>query len=416
MARSTEDNNNHQQGYDKQSLPNLIFLDNVPNKMYGGLIQTLYNLFDNYPPEKLYALVFDYQNLTDGNSLNCRQIKLEETPIKAFTSGALSRFNSFISKLNATLREVLGVKIDKNKLPPNGLILVCTSNINKLHAAKIIHKKYNYPMLTYFMDDWVAETRLDWWGGNVDELAKFILDNSLGRLMISETLNDTLNRRYSLQPKPTYIVHNPVTVAAEFQKPRPIAERKSVKIIYAGSIWDMHLDALVLVANAVEILNEKPGKKHELVIYAHPSFWENNKLKLDKKGVTFAGFVSYDELEHKLHDAALLLVASSFLKRFEAFSRSSVQTKLTDYMKMGIPVLSVGPNYGACNNFVKKWECGYVWANQNSDRLADYLKALQNDDATFQFFAKNAYSAAKSHFSKTVVQQNLYKFISSIYH
>jgi|SRR6185503_11683845 len=411
------ENSNKQRHIDEKKyiLPNIIFLDNVPNKKYGGLIQTLYNLFDGYPPENLYALVHEYQ-VPEESSLNCIQIKLDDTPLNIFKWRLLARFSPFVNKLNAVLREILGVKIDKSKLPPEGLILVCTSNINKLHAAKIIHKKYNYPLLTYFMDDWIADSTLEWWGGNANELAKYALDNSSGRLMISEVLNESLIERYSLQSKPTYIVHNPVNVKNNFQKPWSVADLKTIKIIYAGSIWDMHLDALILVANAVDRLNNEPGKRYELHIYSHPSFWNNNKSKLDKNGVVFGGFVPYDDLDDKLSKGTLLLVVSSFLKQFEAFSRSSVQTKLTDYMKIGVPILSVGPVYGACNAFVKKWQCGYVWENENINGLMDYLRSVENDDDRYQFFAKNAYLQASQHFSKPVVQQKLYEFITSIYH
>jgi len=400
---------------ENKQLPNIIFLDGVPSQKYGGITQTLYNLFDSYPQDKLYAFVNDYQkSIVDESFLKCKQIALNEKRLSHLRKRIISKLNPFITKLNGVIRDVIGVKVDKKALPENGFLLVCTTDPDKLHAAKIIHKKYKYPMLTYFMDDWVADLKLSWGTGNIDELVKYTLDEAAGRLMISEMLNKSLIERYSAVEKPTYVVHNPVALTSEFSKPKDVATLDKIKIIYAGSIWSMHLDALALVASAVETLNQGSGFKYELCIYSDSSFWERNKAQLDKPGVTFGGFVMYNDLAEKLSVGTLLLVTSSFLKEFEAFSRSSVQTKLTDYMRIGLPVLSVGPTYGACNWFVNKWQCGYVYDSTDLNGLVKFLKEIPADNATYQLYASNAYSVVKEHFSKPVIQKQLNEFITSL--
>lgn len=398
-----------------KNFPNIIFLDGVPSKKLGGISQTLCNLFDSYPAQNLFALVDKAQkNEIDENSIKCTTVGIQFFFLSHLRKRVINKLNPFIDKLNGFCREIMGVQLEHEKLPPNALLLVCTTNVTKLHAAKLIHQKYKYPLLTYFMDDWTANMKFNWWLGDIDKLVKYTLDDAVGRLMISEALNKSLNERYSLIPKPTYIVHNPVDLTTEFTKPADIRQVKVVKIIYAGSIWDMHLDALILVVNAIEKVNQMSGKKYELCIYSNSSFWERNKIALNKPGVTFGGFVLYNNLATELSLASLLLVSSSFLKQFEAFSRSSVQTKLTDYMRMGIPVLSVGPTYGACNWFVKKWDCGYTWDNTDVDQFVNFLVDITSNDEIYQIRAENAYYGVKNHFSKPIIQKQLTEFISSL--
>jgi hypothetical protein len=61
-------------------LPNLIFIDGVPSKLLGGISQTLYNLFDGYPANKLYTIC-DKKQLTEitDASLKTTIIKLSYT-------------------------------------------------------------------------------------------------------------------------------------------------------------------------------------------------------------------------------------------------------------------------------------------------------------------------------------------------
>lgn len=397
------------------NLPNIIFLDGVPSSRLGGISQTLYNLFDDYPSNKLYALV-DKNQLSeiDASSLKCQIIEISVNSFDTFKRRFISSLNPFINVLNAICRDLFGISVISGKLPQDGLLLVCTTGIEKLHAAKKIHQKYGIELLTYFMDDWTNGLHFNWLTGNIDEVAKYTLDNAVGRLMISEMLNDSLVKRYQLSEKPTYIVHNPVEINYSFEKPADISTIQTIKIIYAGSIWAMHLDALVIVAQAVELLNTKTPNSFELCIYSKQMFWDMHKDILHKNGVNYLGFINYDQLHEKLISGNLLLVTSSFEKKFEPFSRSSVQTKITDYMKEGKPILSVGPAYGACNWFIDKWQCGYVFDNNNCDALAVYLLSITLDNALYQTYSKNAYQTVKQYFSKSLIQQKLYTYIDSL--
>ena len=262
------------------------------------------------------------------------------------------------------------------------------------------------------MDDWMSDVKFNWGLGNLHQLVKYTLDKASKRIMISEPLNDILKKRYLLAALPTYIVHNPVDVNLPFIQPTNITLKKKIQIVYAGSIWAMHFDALLLMVDTIKKFNKESEKEYELCIYSKSFFWDNNKDKLDKPGVKYGGFLTYNDLDENLKKGDLLLVTSSFLKEFESFSLSSVQTKLTDYMKVGLPILSVGPPNGACNKFVEKWECGYVWNNTNDDKLVSFLKKITNDNDLYQKYARSAYDVVKNNFTKPIIQQALFEFIT----
>ena len=87
-----------------------------PSKKLGGISQTLYNLFDGYPQDKLYALADKYQlEEIDESSLLCKVIDLKVAVFQNLNKRYISKLNPLINNVNAIFREVFGVKIDKKK-------------------------------------------------------------------------------------------------------------------------------------------------------------------------------------------------------------------------------------------------------------------------------------------------------------
>jgi hypothetical protein len=93
---------------------------------------------------------------------------------------------------------------------------------------------------------------------------------------------------------------------------------------------------------------------------------------------------------------------------------SSVQTKITDYMAAGRPILSCGPDYSACNKFIKKWDCGLVCETNQVPIIKDFLVEQMNNSYANQRFAKTAFQVLQNNFEKYKVTQQLYQFIETI--
>lgn len=393
-------------------LPNLILVDGVPSKNLGGISQTLYNLFENYPAEKLFALC-------DINQLNEIAVSSLKTNVVSSTYKSLqfkrkpfSFFNAYLKQIDLFIRELFEIFfINLESLPTTGVLFICTSNIEKLQIAKKIANRKKYQLVTYYMDDWMGENKLNWLIGNAQEYVSWSLNTASGRLMISEYLNEKLIERYKLPKKPTIIVHNPVDVINHSTNELTDKTNAIFKVAYAGSIWPMHKDALTMVAKAIENIYLAGNQKIEFDIYTKPQIWEINQSDFNYLGLSYKGFVDYDQLFECLRNYDLLIVASSFLKEHEKFTNSSVQTKITDYLNFQVSILSVGPSIGASNLFIQKWNCGFVWNENNEMTLENNIQCIISNPDLRKEKIGNGIRILNEKFSKKIVQPELYSFL-----
>jgi glycosyltransferase involved in cell wall biosynthesis len=389
----------------------LIITEAIPLKDGGGAKQTLYNLFKNYPKEKLFllapaSLLKNPPAIPDAKHI----ISFTDRFIPMLTfGGSLKRIlNPIIKELNFFFIKRSGSKLKKIKKINPDIIIVCPIGYSVTITALNIVKNIKRPVITYLMDDWMYEA-----GKKKDEKVKQLLEISDGWLMISEWLEEILIKRYNISPKKSLVVHNPV------DKDRIACENSSqirtgkFSIAYAGSIWPMHYDAVLLTAKAVHLLR-KENIDIEFVLYTGEYFWEKYQEQWTQYEVVNGGWVKYDELNYTLKEADLLLLAAAFSKDQENMSRASVQTKITDYFASGRIILSVGPEYGAGNRFIRKHECGLVYDKNKSDGLKDFLKIQIEKRKENQLYANKGIDVLFNNFESNLVSEKLYSFIKGL--
>ena len=117
------------------------------------------------------------------------------------------------------------------------------------------------------------------------------------------------------------------------------------------------------------------GVDIEFVLYTDRFFWGRHEVDWRRWGVVDGGLIPYAELGAALGDCDLLLVASSFDAAQAHMSRSSVQTKVTDYMAAGRPILGCGPHDAASNRFLRERDCAYFIEDRASTAVDAVLRA-----------------------------------------
>ena len=174
----------------------------------------------------------------------------------------------------------------------------------------------------------------------------------------------------------------------------------------------MHLDAIELAADAVGALRTR-GREVELVVHTDPRFVAQRAALFARDGVRDGGLLTPQQLVESLLEADLALVACSFAEDQRLMSRSSVQTKLTEYMGAGTPILGVGPTDAASIEFIEQWEVGRCCTEPDVARLADLVDALA-DSGELGAIAAHARAVARRHFDGDVVRAQLWDFVASL--
>lgn len=390
----------------------------MPAKDAGGLSTTLYNLFDGYPTSNISYLQFnDETTYTDQTPLT-NNIYYGKVRGLSYQSNRLGKYiNSLINYLNFSYRHIFNPILiyDKNFKTPD-YILVCTSGPIKLQLAYLLRNKCKKGLITYFMDDWPSYSTFSWIGSNTASLIKHLQGNSIAQIYISEELKKVFSLRYSIDNLKYFVVHNPVKLIKQendFELHKPENAKKPKKIIYAGSIWPMHADAILLFAEAVES-NDNTDFQLQFDIYCPKIHWDQYFSNSSNKKIQYKGFLKYDEVSKHLLEASILLISSSFDKDYYSISLSSIQTKTTDYMLAKRPIFFIGPDYAATNKFIKKWDCGYYFNEFEVSKLQHFISKILSNQEELNQKGLNGYTAVKENFTKDIVQKKLYQFLATL--
>jgi glycosyltransferase involved in cell wall biosynthesis len=392
----------------------ILITDSIPNQNGAGICQTLYNLLDNWP-NGCTVLVSNHEVVPTRNNLKASIIKYFDGPWQPIQNRLGKWVNKLLYRRKLEWIQKNGLQDLIWALPSKdeGLVIVCTTHPDKLILAYWLMNK-EYRVLPYFMDDWMYGSTLRWKGGSLQKITQKLLQDALGRLVISSQLQGVLEERYQLQSAPTLVVHNPSPQSLTYKFLPSLPKANINLIIYAGSIWPMHADALQSVAKAIHLLQAKGKMGFRLLIYTSQEHWQKNQIEMEGPGIEWGGWIPYEEINKRLIDARWLLCTASFQERFHAFSMTSVQTKLTDYIAAGRPILVVAPRNAACGQWVEDNDCGYWCINNSPEIIANYFLEMEANYEQDEIYINNGQLLAQTRFSKREVQSGLYNFLNKL--
>ncbi len=398
-------------------LPRLLIVSEATlSRDSRGANRTLANLFESYPANRLMIFAPEEQLKAEPTAPPFEQQSCGFTG--QYIPPIRNRFGKLISPIttaiNLQLLDWLQIaNLEHLKTFKPDILLICPITPRCLLMGYKVATYFDCPFLIYFMDDWVATNHFQWFSGNVQTLTRQSLRESAGWLMISEQLQESLSKRYQVTPEQSIVVHNPVDLSEKELPNFEVATHSVFRVVYAGSIWPMHYDAVAIMAEAISQLRQE-GKEIELVLHTAASFWNQYKENWQNWEVVNGAYIPYEQLNHYLQRGELLLVASSFLPEQSFMTGSSVQTKITDYMASGKPIVSCGPQYSACNRFIKKFNCGLVCETNKISEVKTFLIEQMTNRHLNQQYAKIAFKTLKEKFERTKISNELYAFIKRV--
>jgi glycosyltransferase involved in cell wall biosynthesis len=291
------------------------------------------------------------------------------------------------------------------------VVLVVPTDASSLVLGRKWAKHLKVPSATWLMDDWIQQYPVRWITGSADKTARKLLAENAGWLVISEYLGEEL-RRWTGIERPTHVVHNAVRIGAP---PAALSTPRRGKFVirYAGTIWPMHADALTLLARVVAA-RRSAGDDIELILHTDERGWKLYEQFWRDTGTVWGTIVPYESLRETLADSDLLVVASSFEKEHERMSRSSVQTKITDYLASGRAILNVGPADGACARFLRERDLAVYIDSPDAPAAALTLGRIVNDRASLGAIAARGWEVVKRDHEIGAVGRATAAFLSSL--
>jgi hypothetical protein len=390
---------------DAAALPRVLLVTDADlSSGSRGAGRTLVNLFSRYPADRLMAM--------SGSA----------TAPFALETGArvLAAAPRLPGRLTQVLRPRIGhvdaAWVARRPLPEREAIrrfdpqLVLAVPGHAIGIALAERCRGLAPLVMYLMDDWLAfepgvSTAFD-----TRRRGLALLRESVGWLSISPYLLTSM-REFAGVDRPAHIVHNPVVIGPEAPSALNAPRTGRFRVAYAGSVWPMHWDAVAAVAQGVQRLRDS-GVDIEFVLFTDRFFWGRHEADWRRWGVVDGGLIPYAELGAALSACDLLLVASSFDPSQAHMSRSSIQTKVTDYMAVGRPILACGPADAASHRFLRERDCAYFAESAAPAAIDESLRACIAWRAEGPVVARHAWDAVRREHELVGVTDRLYAFLA----
>jgi glycosyltransferase involved in cell wall biosynthesis len=393
----------------------VLLSDATMNANAGGLSQTLYNLFLFTDPKNLLCITSDkaMRSCPPTEPFSSRYISYRFETLETPSNRLAKYIRPYVDWLNYSysgqIRSFSSIRKQIQDFNPDIAVSCSKGPMGILMHHRLLRGLNIKKVFPYFMDDWMNQEAQHWWGGNTHQGVRKLLAENPSWLMISKELSTVLQERYGVCPERVLDVHNPVDLS-NAPIVSPVQKKESYTLAYAGALWPMHIDALKVIAESVKVLKEK--REVNLILYTSAYFWNWRKTELEPLGVSYGGNIPYQEIHQKLAEADALIVASSFSKEWDTYSKSSVQTKITDYLKSQRLIIACGPVYAANHHFLNRHKCGVCIETNDIAPASAQLNFILDHLPDYQDKIENGWALLKEEFTFEKVHKRLEHFLA----
>lgn len=377
-----------------RSLPNLLYLADVPVEASYHGSALMYRLLQDYPKERLRIIEAGAHESVPERRL--QGVAYQRVPLR----------NARL--LNTRLNKLVSSGLSLQAAVERGRLSVLTCHFK---SEAVLSVAYGYSWLTAAA--YARRHRLPFHLIVHDDCPRVLtglalvrrwIDRRFGqcykqavsRLCVSPFMVEEYERRYGVEGKVLY--PSRAADAVSFQSPpeRLSESLQSLTCVFAGTINSPgYIRALQLLSEA---LMEVHGR---LLIYGPLGPEQAAGIGLNKENVEVRGSLSSNELIGRLRDEAdVLFVPMSFNLEDRANMELGFPSKLTDYTALGLPLLIYGPPYCSAVRWAKdNPRVAEVVDMEGGEMLAAALHRLADEPGHRCLLASRGIQAGEKFFS-----------------
>ncbi|MCB1772773.1 MAG: hypothetical protein KDI88_04090 [Gammaproteobacteria bacterium] len=355
----------------------LYFAENAISSVQGGGI-VVYNVLKGLPAENLLGF-FQYRNITPAPEYRERFHFIGPERIPGWMQ-RVRRRNRFLDAtvLSLTYDHVAATDLafvervvsDASFKPE--VVYFSGLSLRFMRLAVLAAERYDVPMVLLHMDDWMEAERHRFgrWGDRAYRRIVFNMTRAAARSLASTTNSPSLANKVT---ELTGHEHKPANNCCEDLlelDPDSTASWPEVPVItYAGALnWHLQGETLVMLASAIAELNAE-GTRVELHIYAPWEFAPIANANEIPGAVFYKGQVSKEQLVDVYRNSTFLVSSTTFRRDNLHLFRHSLSTKLSEYLSVGKPVLSIGHPDWHLHEYVQEHTCGFsIYTDENYKR------------------------------------------------
>lgn len=185
-----------------------------------------------------------------------------------------------------------------------------------------------------------------------------------------------------------------------------------LQLVYTGNIGTNRWKSLEMIADVLENIN-RDGIQVQLRIYTATPLTRRMEKVLNRGASSVVmGSVPASEVSEIQRNADMLVHVEALDLKNRLKVRQSFSTKIVDYLKMGRPILAVGPKNVASIDHLIRNDCA-VAANRKTE-LERKLCSLLENPSELNRIAVNAYACGRKYHDKQDIQEMLLQDMKAV--
>jgi hypothetical protein len=338
----------------------------------SGFGETLYNLFDGFPADKLWTAHPAHAVAAAGKA-RAKSIKLPSPSRPQWLPNRVALAYYPLLKMKQFRASKTAVRLLRDVVEKNSIknLLVIPVSPWILSAALTLHKQCSHlNLVVYVMDDWQGHHECFHlpYSPSRRRLLAEVVDRAGVRFAVSREMaahyEETFGRRW-------LVVHNGVADAA--LPPKTPAAANCRQILLAGDINVFRFDAVMAFAEAIERHNQRRVESIDLTVMGEVA--EEHRRSLSAlRAVRLLSRQSHSECLRAMKAASLLYLPLAFGRQSSRISLYSLPTKLPEYLASGKTVLVHAPKESAVYRVAERYDLTPRLATIDREALDEFVE------------------------------------------
>ncbi|HEX6717226.1 MAG TPA: glycosyltransferase [Pyrinomonadaceae bacterium] len=373
-----------------------LVIADYPVGYASGFGETLYNLFDGFPNDRLWTAHPRHLSASNGKA-KAHSVHLPSPSCPHWLPNQISlgyypflKVQQFRASREAV--RLLASVIEKNSIK-NILAIPVSPWI--LSAALALHKQYSkLNLVLYVMDDWQGhhechQLPYSTWR---QRLLAEVIQRANVRFAVSREMAAHYEETFG---KSWLVVHNGVLTGAPPDEPHVTTNGR--QIMLAGDVNVFRFDAVIAFAEAIERHNQRRHESIEFTVMGEVAEQHRSALSA-LRAVKLLSRRSHDECLSAMKAADLLYLPLAFCKRSSRITLYSLPTKLPEYLASGKSVFFHAPKESAVFRVAERYDLTPRLATIDPKALDEFVDSWARADQNGNESILNAKRALREEF------------------
>ena len=279
---------------------------------------------------------------------------------------------------------------------PECIVYNFSNHLFTQQIALFAARRYDIPIVAvigddYYFNDMKSLSPAYWFfRSRFKRLTEKILAGNASAIYCSDKIKEKYNSYFGLHGETIYItseLHRREFRAINTEHP---------KVVYFGSIRLGRNNALCDIATALGQINES----YMLEVYTNEKDESINGDLKKHPNVIYGGDIPYSEVEKKIAEADVFVIAEGFREEDINFTRYSLSTKAADGLASGVAILTYGPEDAGVVGYMKETEASMVCTDPKKLRI-ELEQLIMNSNIQRKYYEKAIEITEKNHTLKS---------------